>query len=243
MNNFGTLFAHTLPQYNQMRIIIFLCLLCHQVFAQKHEIGGFIGGMFYKGEISEFSWQTPGGMIGVMARQNWNRAISTQFSVSSGNVRASDKNSKNNTIATLRNYSFNTSIFEFSGQIQYNFYDFGHFADANPWTPYLFLGAAAFNMSPKNTQDNNAPYSTLQFAIPFGVGAKFMMNENWNVSLQFTARRTFTDYIDDMYLRSGRNPKLFTPNPNDRDMYFSFSLGISYVFQQRPCPSFYKIRY
>lgn len=225
-----------------MRKLLLLCLLCYQSFAQKHEIGGFVGGMFYKGEVSEFSWQTPGGMLGAMIRQNWNRAISTQFSVSSGNVRASDRNNPKNSIAVLRNYSFNTSIVEFAGQLQYNFYDFGHFADASPWTPYLFVGVAAFNMSPKDNQDNNAPYNTLQLAIPFGVGAKFMVNENWNVSLHFTARRTFTDYIDDLYVRRGNNAKLFTPNPNDKDMYFSFGLGISYVFQQRPCPSFYRIR-
>jgi hypothetical protein len=225
-----------------MQKIIVLLLIVNQAFAQKHEIGGFFGGMFYKGEVSEFSWQTPDGMIGAMVRQNWNSAISTQFSLSTGNVRASDKNNPNSTLATLRNYSFNTSIFEFAAVGQYNFYDFGHLADASPWTPYLFVGVAGFNMSPKNSIDNNPPYQPLQFAIPFGVGAKFMMNENWNVSLQFTARKTFTDYIDDLYVRNGNNPKLFTPNPNDKDMYFSFSLGISYVFQQPPCPSFYNMR-
>jgi hypothetical protein len=223
-------------------IILVLSLLFQEVFAQKNEIGGFVGGMFYRGEISKFSWQTPGGLVGVMFRQNWNPAFSTQFKFSRGNVRGSDKRSTE-PIALQRDYEFSTRITEISGQLVYNFYDFGHFADTHPWTPYLYGGIAGFAISPQNSQDNNPPYSGLQLAVPFGVGAKFMINENWNISLQFGARKTFTDYIDDLYVTGTRNPKLYTGNPNDKDMYFQASVGISYVFQNKPCPSFYKIRY
>jgi len=223
-------------------ISVLLTIIYCQVFAQKNEIGVFAGGMFYKGEVSDFSWKTPGLLGGVMFRQNWNPAFSTQFTFSRGNVRGSDKNSTSS-IAQQRDYEFNTRITELSAQLVYNFYDFGHFADTHPWTPYLFGGIAGFSMSPQNSQDNNAPYSTLQLAIPFGVGAKFMVNENWNISLQFGARKTFTDYMDDLYVTGTRSPKLYTGNPNDKDMYFQTSIGISYVFQGRPCPSFYKISY
>ena len=226
----------------RISILTLFIILYTQIFAQKNEIGVFAGGMFYRGEVSDFSWKSPGGLGGIMFRQNWNRAFSTQLTFSRGNVKGADRNSVG-AIAQQRNFEFTTRITELSGQLVYNFYDFGHFAETHPWTPYLFGGIAGFVMSPQNSQDNNAPYSTLQLAIPFGVGAKFMVNENWNISLQFGARKTFTDYLDDVYVTGTRDPKLFAGNPNDKDMYFNASIGISYVFQSRPCPSFYKIRY
>lgn len=224
-------------------LLVFAIFQGYLLNAQKFEIGAFAGGMFYRGEVSKFSWRSPGGMAGVMFRQNWNGAISTQLSVSNGNIQASDKDNPNDALARQRDFSFKTRIFEIAFLGQYNFYDFGHFTDSSPWTPYIFVGVAAFNMSVQNIADGTLPpYTPLQVAIPFGIGAKFMVNENWNISLEFGARKTFTDYLDDVYVRSGRNPNLFSGNPNNKDTYFALNLGISYVFQNSHCPTLYKVK-
>ncbi|MCS6795446.1 MAG: DUF6089 family protein [Raineya sp.] len=223
--------------------LIFIILQTFAAFAQKFEIGAFAGGMFYRGEVSKFSWRSPGGVVGVMFRQNWNGAISTQLSVSNGNIQASDRDNPNDVIAQQRDFSFKTRIFEIAFTGQYNFLNFGHFSESSPWTPYIFVGVAAFNMSVQNIPDGSIlPYNPLQVAIPFGVGAKFMVNENWNITTEFGARKTFTDYLDDIYVRYGRNPALFSGNPNNKDTYFVFSLGISYVFQGSNCPTIYKVK-
>ncbi len=224
-------------------LVIFTNFQSYLLSAQKFEIGAFAGGMFYRGEISKFSWRSPGGMAGAMFRQNWNEAISTQFSICNGNIQASDKNNPDDAIARQRGFSFKTRIFEIAFVGQYNFYNFGYFTETSPWTPYIFLGVAAFNMSVQNIADGTLPpYSPLQLALPFGVGTKFMVNENWNISIEFGARKTFTDYLDDVYVRSGRNPILFSGNPNDKDTYFALNVGISYVFQNSHCPTLYKVR-
>ena len=42
------------------------------------------------------------------------------------------------------------------------------------------------------------PYKTLGFAIPFGAGVKYALNDKWVVGVEFGLRKTFTDYLDDV---------------------------------------------
>ena len=41
-------------------------------------------------------------------------------------------------------------------------------------------------------------YKRISLAIPFGAGVKFKLNERINFSVDVLARKTFTDYIDDV---------------------------------------------
>lgn len=42
------------------------------------------------------------------------------------------------------------------------------------------------------------PYKRVQFAIPFGVGARYAINRKFSIGLEYGGRFTFTDYIDDV---------------------------------------------
>jgi len=42
------------------------------------------------------------------------------------------------------------------------------------------------------------PYSRVQFAIPFGFGARLRLNSSMDISIDFGFRYTFTDYLDDV---------------------------------------------
>lgn len=42
------------------------------------------------------------------------------------------------------------------------------------------------------------PYSNLQFSIPFGLGARFRVNEVFDIWADLSFRYTFTDYLDDV---------------------------------------------
>ncbi|MBD2701269.1 hypothetical protein IC229_11520 [Spirosoma sp. BT702] len=95
-------------------------------------------------------------------------------------------------------------------------------------TPYLFGGVALLAHSPEartptETNGNNGayearkwvklqplhtegqgqpgyekPYSLVTVAIPVGIGARYMINEFFNVGLEVGYRYTFTDYLDDV---------------------------------------------
>jgi hypothetical protein len=41
-------------------------------------------------------------------------------------------------------------------------------------------------------------YSLWQLNIPYGVGVKYWMSENFSLGLEIITRKTFTDYIDDV---------------------------------------------
>jgi hypothetical protein len=52
------------------------------------------------------------------------------------------------------------------------------------------------NLQPLETE--KISYKLIQPAIPFGVGARFRMNEVMDFSVEFGFRYLFTDYIDDV---------------------------------------------
>ncbi len=41
-------------------------------------------------------------------------------------------------------------------------------------------------------------YALTQLSIPLGVGAKWQLNDQWALGIEFGARKTFTDYLDDV---------------------------------------------
>ena len=41
-------------------------------------------------------------------------------------------------------------------------------------------------------------YSRTQIAIPMGGGVKISLNDNLNIAFSFSARKTYTDYLDDV---------------------------------------------
>ncbi|MEM6523088.1 MAG: DUF6089 family protein [Bacteroidota bacterium] len=42
------------------------------------------------------------------------------------------------------------------------------------------------------------PYSLIQLAIPVGIGFRYRLNQVFDISIEFGARYTFTDYLDDV---------------------------------------------
>ena len=212
-------------------------------FAQRDEVGGHIGAMAYRGEVSQFSMNSAGIAAGMFLRQNWNEAFSSRYTATFGKISANDANSDDK-FQKARNYNFSTRMFEFSAQAEYNFFPFRSPSYQQLWSPYLFAGLAYFRMTPgKNI---NPDYSLNQGSIPFGVGAKFVIGENWNLAIEFSARKTFTDNLDDInpittIPTQPRSVKGFTGNPYDKDMYFTSSFMIGYAIYKVRCPRFYNL--
>ena len=89
--------------------------------------------------------------------------------------------------------------------------------------PYLFAGIAVFHHNPKalvpegDINNGNSPftnagewvalsplmtegisYKKVQFAIPFGLGLRFKLDNRWDLALEVGYRHLFFDYIDDV---------------------------------------------
>lgn len=109
-----------------------------------------------------------------------------------------------------RNLSFRGDNFEFNAIgiydifEQHKMYRRRHFIN-----PYVFAGVGLLLYNPtaelngeryklKDFDTEGVDYSGVTFLIPYGAGFRFAISPQVNVGLEFTWRKTFTDYIDDV---------------------------------------------
>ncbi len=203
--------------------------------AQTHEIG-FQGGIAnYRGELSDFiNIDNPGGSFGMFYRANAGRAFSYRITASLSWIQENDANS-DDAFAMARNHSFETRIFQLGLRAEYNFLDFrkGRKGLSGRWTPYVSGGLAMIKLDPSlNLQPT---YETFSAVIPLGVGIKAQLSPRLNFGAEFITNFSFSDRLDDLGVNVNnisalsRNPKYFTGNPNDNDIYFTTLVTLSYV--------------
>jgi len=145
-----------------------------------------------------------------------------------------NRSSKRETnIFYARNLSFRNDLKEFSIQGIFKLIPDNRSYDRRPQVGvYLFAGVALTAHNPKaldslkgdwiklqplgtEGQGNEGyakPYSLVQFAIPFGIGARYKINSRFDVSAELGFRKTFTDYLDDAH-GAYADPALFADNP------------------------------
>jgi hypothetical protein len=198
---------------------IFLAILAslafYQADAQYDEFGIMLGGTNYKGELSEHTFNTHfihfGG--GFFYRHNWDRRWAWKLEMNFGKISGDDAYSSS-AYDRDRNLSFQSSIFEVSPQIEFNFFAYETGRSDYPWTPYLFFGFSVFKFNPKAYLGNQLyelqplgtegqgyngekKYNRLSFSLPMGGGFKFNVGRI-GVGIEIGARRAYTDYLDDV---------------------------------------------
>jgi hypothetical protein len=74
------------------------------------------------------------------------------------------------------------------------------FSNAGEWVNLQPLGTEGQHAKLNKGDANYSiqPYKLIQPAIPFGVGARFRLNDQFDLSSEFSVRYLFTDYIDDV---------------------------------------------
>jgi len=126
-----------------------------------------------------------------------------------------------------RNLRFRSPIVEFGPQLEYSIFRerIGHRYNLRrvrgikgfAVNTYFFVGITGFwfnpqgkytdgkwyNLQPLGTEGQGLiatrkKYSRIQVAIPYGIGFKYGLSRKWSVGLEYGARKTFTDYIDDV---------------------------------------------
>jgi len=202
---------------------------------QRSEAGFGAGTFNYTGDLVRFynfRFSSPAGTV--MYRNNINSVVSFRASLTAGKLRASDKSKPVDAFAVQRNASFNILIVEASTVFEYHFLDWRDTKRRLRFTPYLFSGLCLFGMSGIPTK--NAAYSNVQLAIPLGAGVKYVLNPKWYAALEFGARFTGFDYLDNI---SDGNPAFKNyqyGNKFDADIYYFLGLTITRTFYDIPCP-------
>ncbi len=218
--------------------VILLISILFPLQAQKLEVGAGAGVTLYKGDLSPgLSPQFARPAANIFLRHTPKRAVTLKYSFMLGKLFA-DESQLDDPFANRRNFSFNTRITEFSATAEYNFLDFRSEQSRKPWTPYLFGGIALFKFDP--VENLRPAYSLTQIGLPFGIGLKYVLVGQWNIGLEFGARKTFTDYLDNLGGDVLNTASKFSGgNPYTNDLYTYTSFSLSYTFYSVKCPRFY----
>lgn len=151
------------------------------------------------------------------------------------------------------------SVFKFNPQAQF-FYDVNspHNTGNNGYETLAGRDGEWVNLQNLSTEGQQTAeyndlkrYSLTQLAVPIGLGVKCYMNKHWMVALEYTVRKTFTDYMDDVsgkyaepfFIESQYGPiasAMADPstslhetgslrgNPKNKDWYSIFGLSLTY---------------
>lgn len=250
---------------NQIVILFFCSLLTLPVFAQrKHnksvEVGVFLGGSYYIGDLNPTrhfdQFTRPGG--GIVCRYNFSQRLAARANFLLGKIEAHDEFSPSE-YQQQRNLSFQSSITEFSAQLEFNFLNYEIGDDKSKFSPYIFGGVGAFVFDPQGQINDEwislqqlstegqglprgpKPYKLTQFTLPFGVGVKINVAKNMSLGLEWGMRKTFTDYLDDVSTRY-YDPKVLEQYKGPlavimADQSKGTDVGVSNVGRQRGNPA------
>lgn len=212
-----------------------LVCLSLSAFAQKSEVGFGLGTFNYTGDLVRtynFRYSKPAGIV--FYRTNVSKVISFRIAITAGKIGASDK-TPHDAFAERRNASFNLFLFEISPTLEYHFLDWRDEKRPMRFTPYIFAGLGLFGFA--GNAEKPEEYSNVQLSVPFGVGAKYVLNPKWYIGLEFGMRKTFFDYLDNVSAGDPPFKNYQYGNTTDFDNYFFLGLSLTRTFYDIPCPS------
>ena len=204
--------------------------------AQKSEVGFGIGTLNYTGDLARsYNFLNSKPAATLFYRANVSKVVSLRAAITGGGIGATDKRPID-AFAEQRNASFNLFLMEASTVMEYHFMNWRDEKRILRYTPYLFGGLAIFGVS--GTQNKVSQYSNVQAAIPFGLGVKYILNPKWYLALEFGARKTFFDYLDNVSAGTNQLVKNYQyGNRYDNDSYYFIGLSITRTFYEIPCPT------
>jgi hypothetical protein len=223
-----------------LALIFFSVLFPEMGLAQRFEFGAGVGILNYKGDLNPQInplLSKPG--LQFIGRYNFSMAVVARANLVFGNLAGKGSLSPDLYISSVQPNSFSTPLIEFSGLIEYNFFNY-----RNPknrfifGSPYLFGGPSVFVFSPTFVEKGGNA-SPVQSAIILGFGYKHQISQFWNIGAEFGARFCFTDYLDNV-----SDQELVTKfqrgNLYDKDIYTFFGINLTYTIKEIICPFDYQ---
>lgn len=253
------------------------------------DIGFTVGASQYFGDLN------PRGAIkntkpafGIFYRKQFTNYLGLRISAHYTQLGFNDADSKI-LFQQTRNLSFQTNVWEGAIHGDFNFFKFVPGEPGHLFTPYITIGLGVFSynpytelngqkvyLRPLGTEGQNIgyvdaygkkrkPYKSTAVCMPFGIGIKYNIRDNVNLSFQIGQRLTLTDYIDDVsttYIGANK----FTSDPmaeslqdrsgevvsvpigvegrqrgwsKQKDQYIIAEIGISFNLKGYRCPTNY----
>lgn len=202
--------------------------------AQIHEVGVFLGGSNYIGDIGPTTYIAPNEpAFGVLYKWNKSPRHSYRFSYTQSDITSNDLDSEEAS-RNQRGYLFENNLKEVSLGLEFNFFDFNLHELSTKITPYVFSGVNYF--SAKYTLTNTKADISVEgrterrksIAIPMVMGIKSNITPRFVLALETGARYTLTDNIDGSFNQQ-------FGNINNNDWYVFSGVTLTYTFGEKPC--------
>lgn len=219
--------------------IISIIFICSNIgFSQrKADIGLIVGGATYLGDVNV---ETPFHMIrpavNVFYRRNIHNRLAVRGNLGYAQIAGDDSRSDFG-YQNIRNQTFQRSILETSGFVEFNFLKFEQSPRFRYVSPYIVAGVGVMML------DFTFAKSAIEnFTVPFGVGLKVGLNEKFAVGFEYTAHKTFRDDIDKiddwLYTSSDNYSFKQRANPQNNDWFTFFGIFLSYKLKDCvTCPA------
>jgi hypothetical protein len=220
-------------------LVLFFCLVYQNILtAQINEIGVFLGGSNFIGDVGKTNYISPNKIaIGILYKWNKSPRHSYRFSYTQSTISGNDLESEV-PARELRGYQFENNIKELSAGMEFNFFDFNlHETLKKKITPYVFTGLSYFSydelyVSNGKTRKDNVGKT---LAIPMIVGIKSNVLKHFVLGFEVGARYTFTDNLDGSLPKNENLEPLKFGNINSNDWYVFTGFTLTYTFTEKPC--------
>lgn len=223
-------------------IFFLFCLVLSGHSQRTAEIGIFVGRSYYLGELNPRThWGNGVGSstFGGVFRYNLNQRYSLKATVIRTTLTAKDE-WESFEFNTQRIASFENTITEFAGEIEFNFLPYQLGEKGKFFSPYIFVGISYFLNDVSTTVEGFDPAPTNQegggkFAMPFGPGVKLALGRNWAFSMEWGFRKTGYDLIDGL---ENRIDDVFESGKSyDNDWFVVSGFMLTYkITDEGPCP-------
>lgn len=220
-------------------LVLFFCLIFQNVLiAQINEIGVFMGGSNFIGDVGKTNYVAPNKLaIGILYKWNKSPRHSYRISYTQSTISGNDLDSEVRG-RVERGYKFKNEIKEVSAGLEFNFFDFNlHEELTKKITPYVYTGITYFAYDELYVinGETKKDYKARTFAIPMVVGIKSNVLENFVLGFEVGARYTFTDNLDGSLPKNRNLEPLKFGNINSKDWYVFTGFTLTYTFTEKPC--------
>lgn len=218
-------------------VYIFLVFFGLSSSAQINEIGIFVGGVNYIGDVGPTDYISPNEpAIGLVYKWNRSTRHAWRFSYTYGKLTSHDKDSEV-PARYLRDYNFDNYVHEFSAGLEFNFFEYDLHGLDHTFSPYVYTGVSYFIYDEIYIpyKESEVDYRDSKFAIPMVVGVKSRLFRNWVIGLEVGARYALTDNLDGSNPDNENFANLKFGNLNSNDWYVFSGITLTYTFGENPC--------
>ncbi|WP_236636736.1 type IX secretion system protein PorG [Sinomicrobium soli] len=220
---------------------VFFLFLCCAGTAQIHELGVFLGGSNFIGDVGKTNYINPNELaLGGIYKWNKSSRYSYRAMLSYTKLHADDTDSGDQA-REARGYAFSNKILEASLGIEFNFWEFDLHSLHRPFTPYIYAGVAGLNYRmwylEQSTEQLRPQKRRTTLAFPFGLGVKGEVLPNLILGAEVIVRYSLANDIDGSYPEKepeAGDYRVFG-SYNTNDWYVFSGITLTYTFGKRPC--------